>query len=58
MNTMVYEEQINAHHGTKLNMPVVYYGQLLSVAYGKNAKESALDGQNIKAKKLVDIAGK
>jgi len=58
MNTEVYQDQINAKHGTKFNMPVVYYSQLLSVAYGKNEKESALDGQIIKAKKLEDIAKK
>ena len=34
MNAEVYREQNNARYGTKFNMPVVYYGQLLSVAYG------------------------
>ena len=58
MNTEVYQDKINARHGTKFNMPVVYYSQLLSVAYGKDIKASALDGQIIKAKKLEDIAKK
>jgi heterodisulfide reductase subunit B len=58
MNTEVYQEQINKKHGTNFNMPVVYYSQLMSVAYGKNAKESGLDGQIIRAKKLEDITGK
>ncbi len=31
-------------------MPVVYYGQLISVAYGRSVEDSALDGQIIKAK--------
>ena len=26
-------------------MPVVYYSTLMSIAYGKNIKESGLDGQ-------------
>jgi heterodisulfide reductase subunit B len=39
-------------------MPVVYYSLLISVAYGRNAKDSALDGQIIKAKKLEEIAAK
>jgi heterodisulfide reductase subunit B len=30
----------------------------MSVAYGKTAKEAALDGQIIKAKKLEEIAAK
>ncbi len=58
MNTEVYQEQINAKFGTKFKMPVVYYSTLLSVAYGKSAKEAALDGQIIKAKQLEDIASK
>lgn len=58
MNTEVYQDKINARHGTKFNMPVVYYSQLLSVAYGKNASESALDGQIIRAEKLEKLAGK
>jgi len=37
---------------------MVYYGQLISVAYGRNAKHSALYGQIIKAKKLEEIAAK
>ncbi len=58
MNVEVYQDQINATHGTKFNMPVVYYSTLMSVAFGKNAKESALNGQIIKVKKLEDIAAK
>lgn len=39
-------------------MPVVYYSQLLSVAYGGSVKEAGLDGHVIQPKKLQDIAGK
>jgi len=37
-------------------MPSVYYSTIMSVAYGKSAKDAALDGQIIKAKKLETIA--
>ena len=57
-NVEIYQDQINAKYGTKFNMPVVYYSQLISVAYGRNASDSALDGQIIKAKKLDEIAAK
>lgn len=56
MNTEVYQAQINKKYGTKFNMPSVYYSTLMSVAYGKSAKDAALDGQIIKAKKLEEIA--
>jgi heterodisulfide reductase subunit B len=37
-------------------MPVVYYSQLMTVAYGGSAKDAGLDGQLIKAEKLEAIA--
>ena len=58
MNVEVYQDQINAKYGTKFKMPVVYYSQLMDVAYGRSAKEAGLDGQVIRAKQLEDIAGK
>jgi heterodisulfide reductase subunit B2 len=57
-NVEIYQDNINETYGTKFNMPVVYYSTLLSVAFGRNAKDAALDGHIIKAKKLEDIAGK
>jgi heterodisulfide reductase subunit B2 len=57
-NVEVYQSEINKKHGTRLNMPVVYYSQLLSVAYGGTIKEAGLDGHIIQPKKLQDIAVK
>jgi len=39
-------------------IPMVYCSTLMSVAYGKIAKETVLDGQIIKAGKLEEIAKK
>ncbi|WP_089727393.1 CoB--CoM heterodisulfide reductase iron-sulfur subunit B family protein [Candidatus Thiosymbion oneisti] len=58
MNVEVYQPDINATYGTKFNMPVVYYSNLMAVAYGRNAKDAALDGQIIRAKKLDELAAK
>ncbi len=58
LNTEVYQDQINKTYGTKFNMPVVYYSALMSVAYGHGGKESGLDGQVIRAKKLEDMSEK
>jgi len=58
MNVEVYQDQINARHNTKFNMPVVYYSQLIDVAFGRSAKDSALDGQIIKPQKLEELANK
>ncbi len=58
MNVEVYQEQINKKYGTKFNIPSVYYSTLMSVAYGRSAKDAALDGQVIRAIKLEEIAAK
>ncbi|MBF0469967.1 MAG: CoB--CoM heterodisulfide reductase iron-sulfur subunit B family protein [Gammaproteobacteria bacterium] len=57
MNVEVYQGHINKTFGTKFEIPVVYYSNLMAVAFGHNSKESALDGQMIRAKKLEAIAG-
>ena len=56
MNVEVYQDDINATYGTKFNMPVVYYSTLMAVAFGRSAKEAALDGQIIPAKQLDNLA--
>ena len=57
-NVEIYQDEINAKYGSKFNMPVVYYSQLIDVAYGRNATDASLDGQIIKAEKLEAIAKK
>ncbi|MDH3370842.1 MAG: heterodisulfide reductase-related iron-sulfur binding cluster, partial [Gammaproteobacteria bacterium] len=58
MNVEVYQGQINKKFGTKFNIPVMYYSQLMTVAYGGSAKEAGLDGNIIRATKLEEIAAK
>lgn len=57
-NVEIYQDQINEKYGTKFNMPVVYYSQLIGVAMGRSVKDTALDGQIIRTKELEDIANK
>ena len=57
-NVEVYQSEINRKQGTKFNMPVAYYSQLLAVAYGASAKQAGLDGHIIKPTKLQEIAVK
>ena len=54
-NVEIYQSEINKKQGTKLAMPVVYYSQLLTVAYGGSAKQAGLDGHVIQPKKLQDL---
>ncbi len=56
-NVEIYQSEINKKQGTKFNMPVVYYTQLMSIAYGASAAQAGLGGQLIKAEKLEKIAG-
>ena len=57
-NVEIYQSEINKKQGTKFAMPVVYYSQLMTVAYGGGVKEAGLDGHVIQPKKLQDLAGK
>jgi heterodisulfide reductase subunit B len=57
-NVEVYQSEINRKQGTKFSMPVLYYSQLLTVAYGGSIKDAGLDGQVIRAVKLEEIAAK
>jgi heterodisulfide reductase subunit B len=57
-NVEIYQSEINKKKGTKFAMPVVFYSQLMTVAYGGTAKQAGLGGQLIRATKLEDIAGK
>lgn len=58
LNVEIYQGQINKRYGTQFKMPVVYYSQLMTVAYGGSAKEAGLDGNIIRATKLEEIAAK
>ncbi len=57
-NVEIYQSEINKKQGTAFHMPVVYYSQLMTIAYGGSAKDAGLDGQLIKADKLAEIAGR
>ena len=57
-NVEIYQAEINKKQGTKFHMPVLYYSQLMTVAYGGSAREAGLDGQLIRAEKLEEIAAK
>lgn len=54
-NVEVYQSEINKQKGTKLAMPVVYYSQLMTVAYGGSLKEAGLDGHVIQPERLWQI---
>ena len=58
MNVEVYQGQINKKYGTKFNILVTYYSQLMAVAYGANAKEAGLYGNIVRATRLEEITAK
>ncbi|MHB1586190.1 MAG: CoB--CoM heterodisulfide reductase iron-sulfur subunit B family protein [Acidiferrobacteraceae bacterium] len=58
MNVEIYQGQINKRYGTKFSIPVTYYSQLMTVAYGGSAKDAGLDGQVIRAPRLEEIAAR
>lgn len=57
-NVEIYQGEVNKRYGTKFNIPVTYYSQLITVAYGGTAAEAGLNGHLVAPAKLADIAGK
>ncbi|MDE2398577.1 MAG: CoB--CoM heterodisulfide reductase iron-sulfur subunit B family protein, partial [Burkholderiales bacterium] len=57
-NVEVYQSEINRKQGTKLDMPVTYYSQLMTVAYGGDVKQAGLDGHLIQPRALQELAQK
>ena len=58
-NVEMYQDAINKQFGTSFHIPVVFYSQLMAVAFGMDAnKDAALDQNMIPAVKLAELAKK
>ncbi len=58
-NVELYQDAVNKTFGTKHNIPVVFYSQLMAVAFGMDAKADAALNQNvIRSDKLEKLARK
>lgn len=58
-NVEMYQERVNRSFGTNFNIPVVFYSQLMALAFGLDAtRDAALDRNMIGAPNLVALAGK
>ena len=55
-NSEICQHQINGAYDTEFKMPVLYHSTLITMAFGRAAKDAALDGQVIPAKRLEEIA--
>lgn len=56
-NVEMYQDQINARFGTDYKIPVVFYSQLMAVAFGLDAKTGAALARNtIPSEKLEAVA--
>ncbi|HEY4773517.1 MAG TPA: CoB--CoM heterodisulfide reductase iron-sulfur subunit B family protein [Xanthobacteraceae bacterium] len=58
-NVEMYQDAINKKFGTSFDIPVVFYSQLMAVAFGMDADKDAALGHNmIEPVKLVELAKK
>ena len=58
-NVEMYQGAVNKKYGTDCNFPVVFYSQLMAVAFGRDAnKDACLDRNTIGSEKLEKMARK
>ena len=58
-NVEIYQDAINKKYGTTYKIPVMFYNQLMAVAFGMDAKADAyLDRNTIRSEKLENLAKK
>lgn len=59
VNVEMYQDRINKEFGTNFKIPVVFYSQLMAVAFGMDGnKDAALDKHMIPPVKLIEMAKK
>ncbi len=50
-----YQDRIDKEFGDSFNIPIVFYSQIMAVAFGMDGKkDAALDCNMIKPQKLID----
>jgi len=55
-NVEMYQQRINERFGTRFAIPVVFYSQLMAVAFGMDAtRDAALNQQIIPAERLAEL---
>jgi len=58
-NVEMYQDAINKKYGTDFHIPVMFYSQLMAVAFGMDGeKDAALQRNTIRSEKLEKMAGK
>jgi heterodisulfide reductase subunit B len=57
-NVEMYQRAINRQYGTAFHIPVVFYSQLMAVAFGMDAKDAGLQRNTIAAHKVAAMANR
>jgi heterodisulfide reductase subunit B2 len=57
MNLDAYQDETNRHFGTKYQMPIVFFTQLMGLAFGLDAKDLGFGLEVISAKKALERIG-
>jgi heterodisulfide reductase subunit B len=57
MNLDAYQNETNRYFGTKFHMPIVFFTQLMALAFGKNAREAGFGMELTSPKAALDKIG-
>ncbi len=57
LNLDAYQGEMNSHFGTNYHMPIVFFTQLIGLAFGMNAKDLGFGVELVSAKKALEKIG-
>jgi heterodisulfide reductase subunit B len=57
MNIDAYQSETNRYFGTNFNMPIVFFSQLMAIAFGKTPREAGFGKELTSPKKALSIIG-
>jgi heterodisulfide reductase subunit B len=55
LNIDVYQSQANRHLGTNFTMPVLYFTQMIGLAFGLSAEEMGFGQELVSAQRVLDV---
>jgi heterodisulfide reductase subunit B len=54
LNLDMFQAQANSHYGTSYHMPILYFTQVMGLAYGLSAEQMGFGQELVSAQRMLD----